>query len=80
MANPITAFFKKLLLAPPREDSFVKLVAELAEWTDQSKAQVLRNALNLYYRVVTLPEEDLSLIRSVIDDCEKKRGIDWPND
>jgi hypothetical protein len=80
MANPITVFFRKLLFAPPREDLFVRVVTELAERTGQSKAQVLRNALNMYYRVVTLPEQDLSLIRFVIDDCEKKQGIEWPDD
>lgn len=73
MTNPITAFFKKLLFVPPTEDSFVRVVTELAEQTGQSKAEVLRNALNMYYRAVTLPKQDLSLIRFVIDDCERKQ-------
>lgn len=80
MINRIAVFFKKLLFAPPKKDSFVRVVTELAERTGQSKAQVLRNALNMYYRVVALPECDLSLIRSVINDCEKKQGIDWHDD
>jgi hypothetical protein len=68
----ITPELKKLLTSD--------VLSELAERTGQSKAEVLRNALNIYYRVVTLPEQDLLLIRSVIDDCEKKQGIGWPDD
>jgi hypothetical protein len=69
MTNLITAFFKKLLPAPPREDRFIEVLGELAERTGQSKAEVLRYALNLYYRAVTLPEQDLLLLLSLIDDC-----------
>ena len=77
MTNKITAFFKKLLFVPPTEDYFVGVVTEIAERTHQSKSEVLRNALNMYYRSVMLPEQDFLLLRSLIEDLEKKQGIDW---
>ena len=34
------------------DDSFIATVTELANLTQQSKAEVLRDALNLYYKAV----------------------------
>ena len=60
------------------EDEFLRVISELAKLTKQSKDGVLANALNLYYRAVTLPAADLELLQSFIKDLEKKRGINWP--
>jgi hypothetical protein len=59
------------------EDEFLRVISELAKLTQQSKGEVLANSLNLYYRVVTLPAADLELLRSFLEDLEKKQGIDW---
>jgi hypothetical protein len=67
-------------LHPPgehTEDAFLRVLSELAKLTQQSKAEVLANALNFYYRAVTLPAADLELLRSFLEDLEKKQGIDW---
>lgn len=80
MSNPIIAMLKRLLPGRPTEDPkdpFVTVVTELAERTHQSKAEVLRNAVNLYWRACSLGEQDMLLLRSLIEDCEKKQGIDW---
>jgi hypothetical protein len=76
MTNPITSFFKKLLFVPPTEDSFVSIVTELAERTGQSKAEVLRNALNMYYGASMLPEQDLILLKSLVERLKNNQGID----
>lgn len=59
------------------EDAFLRVLSELAKLTQQSKGEVLANALNLYYRAVTLPAADMELLRSFLEDLEKKQGIDW---
>jgi hypothetical protein len=60
------------------DDKFLRVISELAKLTKQSKAEILANALNLYYRAVTLPAADLELLQSFLKDLEKKRGINWP--
>jgi len=40
------------------DDSFIATVTELANLTQQSKAEVLRDALNLYYKAVKEYEEN----------------------
>jgi hypothetical protein len=60
------------------DDKFLRVISELAKLTKQSKDGVLANALNLYYRAVTLPAADLELLQSFIKDLEKRRGINWP--
>ena len=83
MINQIAALIKRTmvrLLYPPgghTEDAFLRTLSELAKLTQQSKAEVLANSLNFYYRVVTLPAADLELLRSFLEDLEKKQGIDW---
>ena len=59
------------------EDEFLRVISELAKLTQQSKAEVLASAVNLYYRAVTLPAADLELLQSFIKDLEKKQGINW---
>ena len=59
------------------DDKFLRVLSELAKLTQRSKAEVLGSALNLYYRAVTLPAADLELLRSFLEDLEKKQGIDW---
>jgi hypothetical protein len=83
MINQIAALIKRTmvrLLYPPgghTEDAFLRVLSELAKLTQQSKGELLANALNLYYRAVTLPAADLELLRSFLEDLEKKQGIDW---
>ena len=59
------------------DDKFLRVLSELAKLTQQSKAEVLGSALNLYYRAVTLPAADLELLKSFLEDLEKKQGINW---
>jgi hypothetical protein len=59
------------------EDEFLRVISELAKLTKQSKDGILANALNLYYRAVTLPAADLELLQSFLEDLEKKQGINW---
>ena len=62
---------------PPAEDGFVAVVNELATKTELSKAEALRNALNLYYSYVY--DEALRLmIQAEIDAHREERGP--PND
>ena len=83
MINQIAALIKRTMVRlqyPPgghTEDAFLRVLSELAKLTQQSKGEVLANALNLYYRAVTLPAADLELLRSFLEDLEKKQGIDW---
>jgi hypothetical protein len=59
------------------EDAFLEVLAELQELTQQSEAEVLASAVNLYYRAVTLPAADLEPLKSFLEDLEKKQGINW---
>ena len=70
---------RQRLPSQPASDPFTEVVEELAERTRQSKSEVLRHALNLYYRVAMLDEQERLSLQSLIEDCEKKRGINWSN-
>jgi hypothetical protein len=83
MINQIVALIKRTMVRlqyPPGghpEDVFLRTLSELAKLTQQSRGELLVNALNFYYRVGTLPAADLELLRPFLEDLEKKPGIDW---
>ena len=63
---------------PEADDNFVKTVNELATRTHKSKAEVLRNAVNLYYKAVDEWERNKrSIVFQVAQPAVESEHFEW---